>query len=261
MDNQENQEKQESKRLPGFYIALCCCVIAVGTAGYFTRRASDDKDTADNTAVQERMPEATEMVSGLAREDAVSAEARSGNVEDERPSIYIAPTPEPEQAPVSAPQVIYEDMSGAGNDDTDEAAEAAALFTSPAFVLPASGEILDGFSETLTYNNALGDWRTHNGTDIAVDAGGSVCAAADGTVSRIASDAMGEYVVIDHDGGFSSKYCGLSSVEDIAEGDSVTEGDVIGIVAGAKAENASDSHVHFELYKDGEPVDPMKYTG
>ena len=33
------QEKQESRRLPGFYIALCCCVIAVGVAGYFTERA------------------------------------------------------------------------------------------------------------------------------------------------------------------------------------------------------------------------------
>ena len=145
--------------------------------------------------------------------------------------------------------------------DTEEAAEAAALFASPSFALPASGDILEGFSDTLSYNTALGDWRTHNGADIAVDAGGSVCAAADGTISRISSDAMGEYVIIDHDGGFSSKYCALSSVEDIAEGDTVKAGDVIGIVTDSRAENVTDTHVHFELYKDGEVVDPMKYTG
>ena len=262
------QEKQESRRLPGFYIALCCCVIAVGIAGYFTERASDtgagSSGGGNDTVI--------ESEGGTPQDIAMLPEAEDASAPLSDPSgqIYVAPqidaaaeanasaeveAMEPD-LPANAPQVVYEDMTA-----YDEAAEAAALFSSPSFALPASGEILEGFTETLSYNTVLGDWRTHNGADIAVDAGGSVCAAADGTVSRISSDAMGEYVIIDHDGGFSTKYCGLSSVEDIAEGDSVNAGDVIGIVAGSKAENVTDTHVHFELLKDGVPVDPTKYTG
>ncbi len=269
MNNQENQEKREARRLPGFYIALCCCVIAVGIAGYFTERASDKSETpAPQTAAEETEPR--EMA--LLPEEGGNASGSITHESDSEPetadnSIYAAPGLESaaqtseEAQTVDAPQVIYEDMSASEPAQTDETAEAAALFTSPSFALPASGEILEGFTDALAYNTAMGDWRTHNGADIAVDAGGSVCAAADGTVSKISSDAMGEYVVLEHDGGFSTKYCGLSSVEDIAEGDSVAEGDVIGIVADARAENVTDSHVHFELYKDGDPVDPMKYTG
>ena len=264
------QEKQESKRLPGFYIALCCCVIAVGIAGYFTERATDggtgpSGGNGDAGVVSEDgASQDIAMLPDNAADGAISANAGADNVSDNGglsdPSgqIYIEPQIEAAAEAVDAPQVIYEDLTSYG---AEEAAEAAALFSSPSFALPASGDVLEGFTETLSYNNALGDWRTHNGMDIAVDAGGSVCAAADGTVSRISSDAMGEYVIIDHDGGFSTKYCALSSVEDIAEGDSVKAGDVIGIVADSKAENITDTHVHFELYKDGKPVDPTKYTG
>ena len=269
------QEKQESKRLPGFYIALCCCVIAVGIAGYFTERATNngaessvstgpsggtgpagDSDVAGDGAVAQDIA----MLPEDANADAGAA------LSDPSVQIYIVPQIEAAMSDeteviedaeaADAPQVVYADLT-----DAEDAAEAAALFTSSSFALPASGEILEEFTETLSYNTVLGDWRTHNGMDIAVDAGGSVCAAADGTVSRISSDAMGEYVIIEHDGGFSTKYCALSSIEDIAEGDTVKAGDVIGIVADSKAENTTDTHVHFELYKDGKPVDPMKYTG
>ena len=272
------QEKQESRRLPGFYIALCCCVIAVGIAGYFTERASDggaghSGGSAGDTGIVSESGDGEPQDIAMLPENvdgAVSVNVGADNVDDNgglsdpTGQIYIEPRIEAsaetnvtESAEAAdSPKVVYADLT---NDE--EAAEAAALFTSASFALPASGEILEGFTETLSYNTALGDWRTHNGMDIAVDAGGSVCSAADGTVSSISSDAMGEYVVIEHDGGFSSKYCALSSIEDIAEGDTVTAGDVIGIVANSKAENVADTHVHFELYKDGEPVDPMKYVG
>ena len=32
------QQKKETRKLPSFYIALCCCVLAIGIAGYFTER-------------------------------------------------------------------------------------------------------------------------------------------------------------------------------------------------------------------------------
>ena len=31
------QQKKETKKLPSFYIALCCCVLAIGIAGYYRK--------------------------------------------------------------------------------------------------------------------------------------------------------------------------------------------------------------------------------
>lgn len=248
------EEKQESKRLPGFYIALCCCVIAVGIAGYFTERASNRVE--DDTAI------VGGNISGDdAADDSVPANVDANGIEEDTlPQIYIDAQGEPEAAAsdaqseeASVPKVIYEDLE-------NDAQETAAIIATPSFSMPAQGEILEAFSDTLDYNSALGDWRTHNGIDIAVDAGGSVMAAADGTISRISSDAMGEYVIIEHDGGFTTKYCALASVEDIAEGSEIKAGEVIGIVSDSKAENVKDTHLHFEVYKDGTAVNPSEYV-
>ena len=39
------QQKKETKKLPSFYIALCCCVLAIGIAGYFTERHNSDSSS------------------------------------------------------------------------------------------------------------------------------------------------------------------------------------------------------------------------
>ena len=126
--------------------------------------------------------------------------------------------------------------------------------------MPVNGAVLENFSNELIYNSALADWRTHNGIDIGAEIGGSVRAAADGTVEKINTGAFGDEIVLAHSDGLKTKYIGLSGTESLSEGDTVKSGDVIGIIGESMGETVTDSHLHFEVYSDGAPVDPMEYV-
>lgn len=117
------------------------------------------------------------------------------------------------------------------------------------------------YSETeLVYNPTHGHWATHEGVDFMAAAGTDVMSVFDGTVKSITTDSYyGTTVVIAHQDGFESVYKLLDEVT-LKEGDSVEQGQVIGKVSGsALAEVASGAHLHLELYKDGEKINPMDY--
>ena len=117
------------------------------------------------------------------------------------------------------------------------------------------GELLRGYAiETLSYDETMGDWRTHDGLDIAALAGTEVAAPAGGTVDNIyTSDLMGTTIIIRH----ANDVLSVCSVE---IGDTVRTGDVIGSVGdGAIMESALPSHLHLSMTKNGVSVDPMEY--
>ena len=37
------EKKHKNKKFPGFYIALCCCVLAIGAAGYLSERHESER--------------------------------------------------------------------------------------------------------------------------------------------------------------------------------------------------------------------------
>ncbi|MDT0300852.1 M23 family metallopeptidase [Streptomonospora wellingtoniae] len=78
-------------------------------------------------------------------------------------------------------------------------------------------------------------------------------ASAGGTVSTVdfAEGSYGNYVEIDHAGGYSTLYAHLDSV-DVAAGDDVSQGDVIGAVGNTGG--SFGAHLHFEQKLDGDPV-------
>lgn len=129
----------------------------------------------------------------------------------------------------------------------------------PQFILPVSGEIINDFSgDTLVKDVTLGDWRTHNGIDIAAQKGSSVMAAANGTIKDIYDDGLwGTVVEIDFDGGYLGIYRLLGKNTTTKIGQKVSAGDVIGAVGeGAICESKLASHLHFEVKKDEKYVDP-----
>ena len=85
--------------------------------------------------------------------------------------------------------------------------------------------------------------------------------AADGVVKSIVNDPRyGLTVVIEHDEGYETVYSNLLTAEFIVVGEEVTQGQTIGTAGNTAAfESGMESHVHFELLKDGEYLNPTIY--
>lgn len=118
-----------------------------------------------------------------------------------------------------------------------------------------------GFSNTeLVFDPTQKHWATHEGVDLIAEAGEQVKCSFDGTVKSVTTDSFdGTTVVITHDGGFETTYKLLDGVT-LKAGDSVAEGDVLGTVSSsALSEIAQGTHIHLELTKDGEKIDPTAY--
>lgn len=130
------------------------------------------------------------------------------------------------------------------------------------FIAPVSGEITKDFAnDTLIYSNTLEEWTTHSGIDIKADKTSIVVASEAGTVESIKNDPRyGLTITISHENGFKTIYSNLLTTEFVTEGEKVEQGQTIATVGDtASFEIADDSHLHFEMYKDGECVNPTIY--
>lgn len=141
-------------------------------------------------------------------------------------------------------------------DHTPVAAEAPHLV-----VTPLRGDVLTAFSmEELVYSPTLGDWRTHNGVDIAAQQGTTVLAASAGAVLSVTDDPlMGTTVVLEHDNGYQTTYANLQAKPNVEAGDPVSAGQIIGAVGTTAAAESGQPHLHFAVTKDGKAVDPNEY--
>jgi murein DD-endopeptidase MepM/ murein hydrolase activator NlpD len=115
--------------------------------------------------------------------------------------------------------------------------------------------------DCLSYNETTRDWRTHNGIDIAAEAGTPVCAAADGVVYTTYTDeVMGTTVVVRHGGGYVTTYSSMDGKLEVSAGDTVTLGQTLGYVgSSAVLETAVGDHVHFGVTLNDTPVDPADF--
>lgn len=218
----------------GFYVTLVICLLAAGIGGYFLLFGGQEtaqEEDAPQTAVTAKAPEIPEEQEPV---EAVSP----AELADE-------PSTEPETE--SEPAV----------DDTPVVAAIPQVV-----MAPLEGEVVAAFSvDQLTYNETLGDWRTHDGIDIAAAEGTSVLAASGGTVLSVSDDLlMGTTVVLEHGNGYQTTYANLQQTPPVAQGDSVTAGQIIGTVGTtASAESAQGPHLHFSVTKNGDAVDPDTY--
>lgn len=224
----------------GFYIVLFLCVAAIGVSGYFL--------LTDSLQPGEMAARPTQVVVTQPPNSAPTPTPALPTVTPApKPTVTPAPTPAPTPKATPAPTPV----------PTPVPTPAALVFT-----WPVKGEVLAGHSvETLAYDETMGDWRTHSGMDIAATLGAQVLATAKGTVTDVVFDElMGATVTIEHTGGLESKYCNLAAKPPVSVGDEVDTGAVIGSVgATAAMERAKPSHLHFELSKNSEAVDPLDY--
>jgi murein DD-endopeptidase MepM/ murein hydrolase activator NlpD len=119
------------------------------------------------------------------------------------------------------------------------------------FPLPA-GRLTSGFGQRLS--PITGRVSRHPGVDLAAPMGTEVYAARDGIVVYSGFDPiLGEHLIVEHEGGWSTVY-GHLSMRIARLKDRVASGMIIGRV-GSTGESTG-PHLHFEVRNRGEPRDP-----
>ena len=99
--------------------------------------------------------------------------------------------------------------------------------------------------------------RMHTGVDIDVPEGTPVVATAPGRVlTAEKTEGYGLLVVIQHPDGYMTKYAHLSKL-DVRKGQNVVSGATVGR-SGNTGESTRE-HLHYEVWKNGKPVDPAAY--
>ncbi len=100
--------------------------------------------------------------------------------------------------------------------------------------------------------------KFHTGLDIGVPFGTPVHTTNDGVVTYAAWDThgCGNKIQIDHGGEIATRYCHLSSIL-VAAGDTVSTGEMIGLVGSTGA--STGPHLHYEMWFGDETRNPLDY--
>lgn len=103
----------------------------------------------------------------------------------------------------------------------------------------------------------LKSWRMHNGMDFTSPKGTPIFASGNGTIKKAHRSAtFGKVVYIDHGYGYVTIYAHMSKIK-ARKGQKVKRGDVIGYVGNTGRSAAA--HLHYEVHKNGRPVNPIYY--
>ena len=248
----------------GFYIALLVCVVAAGVVGYFALSGDDPAPTGSTDPLQNvdnTTPGDTVPVTQTDKKDTTPVlgdEPIVVSYPDLKPSVEADNTEtisdNSEEPPTGEP------VSAQTTPSETDVAEPAPVVNR--IVAPLNGETVSVFSvDQLSYDETLGDWRTHDGIDIRAEAGTPVVATTAGTVLSVDEDGrLGVTVCIEHDGGYVTTYASLHPETHVEVGQEVEAGDMIGTVGNTSlSEAALGAHLHFSVPRNGKAIDPMAY--
>ena len=113
----------------------------------------------------------------------------------------------------------------------------------------------------LQYNDTLKQWEIHKAIDFLATDDTQVFAVANGTVTKVYTNYLeGGVVEISHSNGMVTVYKSLASEINVAVGDVVNAGDVIGNAGETMSQELNNgAHLHFEMILNGTKVDPNDY--
>jgi murein DD-endopeptidase MepM/ murein hydrolase activator NlpD len=104
----------------------------------------------------------------------------------------------------------------------------------------------------------LGYTRMHRGIDFHAPYGSPIYAVSDGTVEFAGRHGgHGNFVKLGHGGGLETGYAHMSRIA-VTPGERVRRGEVIGYVGSTGL--STGAHLHFEVYRNGETVNPASVT-
>jgi murein DD-endopeptidase MepM/ murein hydrolase activator NlpD len=169
-------------------------------------------------------------------------------------TLLVIPLSKPPHRSAAVTTASVAPVPSAGDGDASQVPEGrkdeARAAEAPALAWPIQGLITAPFGRR-------GKEDRHEGIDIDGQTGDPIRAAASGTV--VFAGTHGDYgrtVVIDHGDGLRTVYAHASLLK-VQEGDPVRVGETIAEVG--RSGNARGSHLHFEVRRDGRPVNPIPY--
>lgn len=220
----------------GFVTIVACALIAVGAIAWFTlSRSNSVSETPSQNNSVPSYPETDNSYNSKADTPNTTPETPATDVNDE---VADVPYSEDQVTPV-VPEI-----------------------EKPTFVLPITGNISKGYSDTaLQYSATYDDMRLHTGVDILCDKGSNIKSVGSGTVKSVVDDAnLGKIITIEYADYITVKYCGMGSVN-IKENDKVATGDIIGTSGDIPSECADNPHIHIEVILDDKVVSPLAALG
>ncbi len=275
-------------RKNGFYVmalVLIAGILAIsGIAGYVSgqsernqaENAAEFKDRAAGTASNEaKLAESEEAVADemtgynadlvqkilsmiengtLALEDFEEEGSMNGTVEASAKDAAAAEN-ESAEAAEDEPEADTEEAEMAGN------VLNAGYSSENAMSWPVRGEVIMDYSMDKTiYYPTLQEYKCNPSILIQSEEGTDVAAAFSGTVADVYHDAqLGTVVEMSLGNGYEAYYGQLENV-DVAVGDTVRQGQIIGTVSTpTRFYSIEESHLNFRVTRDGEPVDPLDY--
>lgn len=223
------QYSNKSKNTKSFYIVTAVCLVAIALTSYIAvSKNREDKKTqkSEDPVITEQKESYTDNNS---ENDEITAEPTEKKAED-------IPYTEPEKKEEEPKQ-----------DDVKT------------FVPPVKGKIIKGYSEdTLQYDRTFGDMRIHKAVDISCNENDQIVSVTAGTVMSVTDSAsFNKIITVDHGNGYTAQYCGLGTAN-VAKGDTVAAGDIIGTAKNPPCECLDECHIHIVCMKDGVPFDPVK---
>ncbi|MBE5819019.1 MAG: M23 family metallopeptidase [Clostridiales bacterium] len=181
------------------------------------------------------------------------------------PSVTLRPTPENTPIIPGPSATLTPENTPTVNDPPSDGSQDVNGEVSKTFsiVLPFSKKsVINGYSnEKPVYSATLNEWACHVALDLKCNENDAVNCAANGIVISITEDSVyGKSVTVEHSEGFVTVYRGLKEVM-VSKDELLSQGQALGTAASTiPFEEHMETHIHFELQKDGLCVDPLTFT-
>lgn len=219
-------KSNESKNIKALFSAICLCIIVLGLIVYFS---TNTKPTPNAVNEQTTLQVTTDVQHAVTVPEVTEATTKKAKPATTQPTTM-------EMIDTNTPFKSF-------------------------YKYPLTDAVSRGYSEELTFDETMGDWRAHCAVDFAGKEGDEIVAINDGLVMDVYTDNMyGIVVVVDHGGTLVVKYCGLKSAT-VKKGSPVVIGKKIGTLGKVPCESEQEPHLHLEAKYDSKTVNPLNAMG
>jgi murein DD-endopeptidase MepM/ murein hydrolase activator NlpD len=247
MDKKSNNKTLNFFKKEGFYVILFVCLCIVATVASIT--SSNNKKVAINQLEEQKLQANVEKVSK--EEQKTYEDALQVKKENEAKTQVLKSVP-------NIKKVTTTDLTTAVSNTI------SVKFEKPV----ADGLLARAFSKDVdsVVWKTNGSYTNNLGIDIKVKIGEPVVAVMDGKVKEVGVDVTnqkGQMVVIDHGNGYVTRYSNLDEKILVKKNDKVTKNQKLGKVGDTTLNSFSENygpHLHFEVLKSSENVDPSQYV-